>query len=143
MQSFPHRYQVTATGDPSEKLSLESPGLQTLESAAPVEFGGPGGKWSPETLLVAAVADCFLLTFRAIALASRVPWIRLTCRVEGVLGRQDGVTRFTIFNIKAELIITQASDEKRALRLLDKAEKNCLITNSLAAHVNLLAVVTV
>lgn len=78
MQSFPHRYQVTATGDPSEKLSLESPGLQTLESAAPVEFGGPGGKWSPETLLVAAVADCFLLTFRAIALASRIPWIRLT-----------------------------------------------------------------
>ena len=142
MQGFPHRYQVTAKGDPSEKLSVESPGLQTLESAAPVEFGGPGGKWSPETLLVAAVADCFLLTFRAIALASKLPWAALTCRVEGVLDREDGVTRFTRFDIKAELVITQASDEKIALRLLDKAEKNCLITNSLSAEVSLLAVVT-
>jgi organic hydroperoxide reductase OsmC/OhrA len=54
-----------------------------------------GGQWSPETLLVAAAVDCFVLTFRAIAAASKLPWERLSCNGEGTLDRVDGVTRFT------------------------------------------------
>jgi hypothetical protein len=37
----------------------------TLQSAAPAEFDGPGNRWSPETLLVGAVPDCFILTLSA------------------------------------------------------------------------------
>ena len=39
------------------------------------------------TLLIAAVADCFILTFRAVARASRFEWISLGCTVDGVLDR--------------------------------------------------------
>ena len=45
-----------------------------MHSSAPVEFDGPGDRWSPETLLIAAIADCFILTFRAIACATRMDW---------------------------------------------------------------------
>ena len=41
MQEFPHRYQVTATAGPEENVTLESPGIEDLPSAAPAEFGGP------------------------------------------------------------------------------------------------------
>ena len=51
-----------------------SPQLPDLETAPPPEFDGPGGLWSPENLLCAAVADCFILTFRAIASFSRLSW---------------------------------------------------------------------
>jgi organic hydroperoxide reductase OsmC/OhrA len=34
----------------------------------------PGNAWSPETSLVAAVADCFILTFRGVAQAAKFPW---------------------------------------------------------------------
>ena len=72
MQDLPHHYVVKASADTDSHILLESPGLEPVTSAGPAEFGGPGDLWSPETLLVAAVADCFILTFRAIARASRM-----------------------------------------------------------------------
>jgi hypothetical protein len=33
----------------------------------PREFDGRGNQWSPESLLAAALADCFVLSFRAVA----------------------------------------------------------------------------
>ena len=39
-------------------------GVRVIESAPPKEFDGPGDQWSPEQLLTAAVADCFVLNFR-------------------------------------------------------------------------------
>lgn len=34
-------------------------------TAPPVQFGGDGKEWSPEDLFVAAVADCYLFSFKA------------------------------------------------------------------------------
>ena len=62
MQAFPHHYAVVATADMHSDVALEGKGLPPIASAPPTEFGGPGDRWSPETLLVAAVADCFVLT---------------------------------------------------------------------------------
>src|SRR6185437_15854167 len=59
MQPFPHRYEVSARASAEGDVTLESYQLPALKSASPAEFGGPGDRWSPETLLVGAVADCF------------------------------------------------------------------------------------
>lgn len=131
MQQLPHHYRVAAAATADDLVQLSSPGLPTLESASPAEYGGPGDRWSPETLLVAAVADCFVLTFRAIARASKFEWSSLSCDVEGVLDREDKVTRFVSYRVRATLEVPAGADEARARRLLEKAEENCLITNSL------------
>lgn len=137
MQELPHHYRAAAASRPDEPVELTSPGLAALESESPAEYGGPGDKWSPETLLVAAVADCFVLTFRAIARASKFDWSSLACDVEGVLDREDKVTRFVSFNVRAVLEVPAGTDEARAQRLLEKAEQNCLVTRSLTAHASL------
>ena len=62
MHPYPHVYTVRATADPEGDVPVDSAGLPTLTTAPPAEFDGPGDRWSPETLLVAAVADCFLLS---------------------------------------------------------------------------------
>lgn len=137
MQELPHHYRAAAALGREGHVELTSPGLANLESASPAEYGGPGDKWSPETLLVAAVADCFVLTFKAIARASKFDWSSVECDVEGVLDREDKVTRFVSFRIKAVLDVPAGADESRARRLLEKAEQNCLITRSLTAPATL------
>jgi len=133
MQDLPHQYRVKAAATEASGVELTSPGLPALESAAPAEFGGPGDKWSPETLLAAAVADCFILSFKAIARASKLQWTSLSCDVEAVLARVERKTQFTEMRLHAVLDVPDIADEKRAGRLLEKAEESCLITNSLTA----------
>ena len=137
MKEFPHHYPVTASGASEGSITVSSPGVVDLETAPPAEFGGPGDQWSPETLLVAAVANCFILTFRAIAHASGLEWTALECSVDGVLDRVDRVTRFTAFDVRVRLDVPEGTSESKARRLLEKAEHACLITNSMTAEVRL------
>jgi len=137
MQDLPHHYAVAASAATDSNVALSGPGIPDLESAAPAEFGGPGDQWSPETLLVAAVADCFILSFRSIARASRLEWSTLQCDVDGVLDENDKVTQFVAFNVRAVLDVPEGANEAKAMRLLERAEKACLITNSLIADSHL------
>ncbi len=143
MQELPHHYPATASASATGNVDVSSPGLETLDTAPPAEFGGRGDVWSPETLLVASVANCLILTFRAIARASRLEWHSLRCEVVGELDKIDRVTRFTRFDVKARLELSPGTDPAKAERLLQKAEKACLITNSLKADSHLVAEVAV
>lgn len=136
MHPFPHHYQASATAV-GDSLKLNSPGLSTIESAAPESFGGPGDKWSPETLLIAAVADCFVLTFKAVASASEFAWQQLDCDVEGVLDKVDRVTQFTAIKLTVVLKVEPGADKEKATRLLERSKSGCLISNSLKAPVEL------
>lgn len=142
MQSYPHQYKVTGHSAPSGDVNLSALGVADLPSAPPVEFDGPGDKWSPESLLVGAVADCFILTFRAIARASQFAWVSLSCEAEGVLDKVEKTTQFTAFNLHARLEVPAGADHEKARHLLEKAERNCLITNSLTAEAHLTSEVT-
>lgn len=143
MKPYPHQYTVEAGADPRGSVSLTSEGLPTIASAPPREFDGPGDQWSPESLLVAAVADCFVLTFRAIARASQLEWSHLHCRAEGTLDRVERETRFVGMRIHAELTLPPGQAEEKGRRLLEKAEATCLVTNSLDLEVELDATVRV
>lgn len=134
MHPFPHRYPVSAAATSESHVRLTAPGVdRPIESAGPVEFGGPGDRWSPEHLLTAAVADCFILSFRAVARAARFEWRGLECHVDGTLDRVAGQTRFTGFAVAARLSVAPGSDVAKAEKLLQKADRHCLVTNSLRA----------
>ena len=143
MQDLPHHYHISASAETTGNIMLKADDLPQLVTAPPAEFGGPGDQWSPETLLVGAVADCFILTFRAIARASKLEWTNLECSAEGVLERVERVTRFTAFTVNARLTVPAGTDADKAQRLLEKAEEACLITRSLLAESHLEAEVIV
>lgn len=143
MQDFPHLYTVTAAGAADGDVVLEGASLPAIMSAPPTQFGGPGDRWSPETLLVAAVADCFILSFRAIARATKLPWDSIECAVSGTLDRVEKVTLFTEFHVRATLRVRPGGDEVKARQALVRAEQICLITNSLKATAHLDATVEV
>jgi uncharacterized OsmC-like protein len=137
MHPFPHHYVVTSVTGPDGDVFLESAGIPSLATITPPEFDGPGGAWSPETLLVAAVADCFLLTFRGIAKASRMPWTRVSVECKGTLERPERISRFTRFDIRAVLVLPASVSEDQGRRILMRSEETCLITRSLTAETHL------
>jgi organic hydroperoxide reductase OsmC/OhrA len=139
MHPFPHHYAITSRARPDGAVALTSEGVASLESAPPKEFGGPGNQWSPEGLLTAAVADCFVLNFKAIAAASKYPWVSLEARTEGTLNRADGKMYFTRFETHAKLTVPPGTDAERGKRLMEKAEQTCPIANSLVSERHLVA----
>src|SRR5215471_7489193 len=143
MQPFPHHYVASANAVAEGDVQLNAPALPTLRSASPAEFDGPGDRWSPETLLVAAIGDCLILTFRAVARASGLSWTSLDCDVTGTLDRVDRTTRFVAFRIQARLRVPGGTDPDRARQALEKAERGCLISNSLSAGVELVPTIEV
>jgi organic hydroperoxide reductase OsmC/OhrA len=141
MHPYPHTYVVDASASPTGDVAVSSTRLPALTVAPPQEFDGPGDRWSPETLLCAAVANCFILTFRAHARASKLEWSTLQCRTEAILDRVDGVPQFTRFVTHATLTIPAGADPAKAHPLLQKAEERCLVTNSLKGERHLEATV--
>jgi organic hydroperoxide reductase OsmC/OhrA len=133
IEPFPHLYRASAEARQAGDVAVNSPGLATIVAGPSAQFGGSGAQLSPETLLPAALANCFILTFRAVSAASMFGWQRLECRVEGVLDRVDRQLRFSRIRTTATLTIAAGADALKARRLLDKADRDCLIANSLAA----------
>jgi organic hydroperoxide reductase OsmC/OhrA len=143
MQPFPHTYSATTKASVNTDVELTAPGLSTLHSASPAEFDGPGDRWSPETLLTAAVGDCLILTFRAIAGASGLAWSSLDCDLTGTVDRVERTTRFVAFELRARLRVPPGTNPDRAKQVLQKAERSCLISNSLSCEIRVIPTIEV
>ena len=143
MLNLPHHYSIKVNGAPTGDLIASADHLPYLEICPPLEFGGPGDKWSPEDLLMAAVANCLVLSFRMIAATSKLEWKSIECTSEGELNQVDGKILFTKILSKVRLVILSENDRAKAEKLLYKAEKACLISNSLSAELALEPVITI
>lgn len=137
MQPLPHTYTVTASAQTDGQITVTPEGQQPLASNAPVQFNGPGDAWSPEDLFVASVADCFILTFRAVAKHAGLPWSAIQCDAAGELDKVDGVMQFSKIVLTATLRVSADADATQADQLLHKAEQHCLVSNSLKCPVTL------
>jgi len=134
MQDLPHQYHVKARGKPGENLDICVENVPKLTVAPPAQFGGPGDEWSPEDLFMASITSCFILSFKAIANASKFTWTSIQCNSTGTLERVDGKTRFTKIITRATLVIPSTESIENAERLLHKAEQSCLVVNSLTSE---------
>ena len=137
MKPLPHTYAVQLEGGPVGYAVLSSPGIPDLRAAAPADYDGPGDAWSPEHLLLAAVQTCFLLTLRPIARASQLAFISLDLSATGTVNRENGITRFTEIVLRPRLKVSAGTDRERALGILAKSEKHCLVSASLSTPVRL------
>lgn len=133
MKAFPHEYAVDVSGSPLGDLEVQAAGLPVLLAAPPVEFDGPGNRWSPETLLLAAVANCFVLTFRAVAGRMELPWASMLCGVRGTVDRHERLAQFTEVTIHTQLMLLPGTSGDLAKRALEKSKDGCVIANSLKA----------
>jgi peroxiredoxin-like protein len=137
MKPLPHKYTAQLSGGPDGYAAVSAAGIPDLRTAPPADFDGPGDAWSPEHLLMAAVETCFLFTLRAVALASKLEFESLELAGEGTLDRKDGATRFTEIVLRPRLKLAAGADRDKAIRVLEKSEKACLVSASMSTQIRL------
>jgi peroxiredoxin-like protein len=128
--------EVQWTGE--RKGDLRAPILPSLPVDAPPEFKGHEGAWTPEHLFVGAVNTCFMTTFLAIAENSKLDFVSFKAAARGKLEKSEGRgLMITEIVLRPQLTIADSRDAERAGRILEKAEKTCLISNSVKTEIRL------
>ncbi len=131
-------YHVTARWTSHKRGIVEGENIpRTINFAAPPEFGGEPGLWTPEHLLLASVSTCYVATLRAVAEASKLEFNSLELGVDGTVEKQEGGFRFTRIVLHPAVTIEKEEDRERMGRMLEKAERVCLISRSLACPIAL------
>lgn len=139
-----HEYRIKAFCAGPRKGIVQAEGiLPSISFSAPPEFFGESGRWTPEHFLVASVASCFVSTFSGIAERSRFEFVSFNLDAEGVLSNEEGGWRFTEIKLRPVVTALREEDRERVIRLLEKAEKSCLIARSLQCKVVLLPAVKI
>jgi peroxiredoxin-like protein len=132
-----HHYQVKVNWISDRKGTMSSPVLNsTIEVATPPEFPkGMPGIWSPEHLLVAAVNSCLMTTFLAIAENFKLGFIHFESNADGKLEKVEGKYQITEVVLSPILTISNDADKEKAMRILEKSEAACLISDSVKAKI--------
>jgi peroxiredoxin-like protein len=135
---LPYFYGTEVEWAEGRKATLRASDLPAIQVAPPPEFQGEPGVWTPEHLYVASVNACFTVTFLAIAELSKLNFVSFTSGAKGKLEKVEG-SGFEITEVvlKPKLVLRHSNDLERAARLLEKAEKNCLISKSIKTIVRL------
>ena len=132
-----YHYEVNLDWESERKGLISSPALHTnIEVATPPEFPkGIPGIWSPEHLLVAAVNSCLMTTFLAIAENSKFDFINFESKADGKLEKVDGKLMISEIVLTPVLTISKQADKEKALRILQKSEAACLVSNSVKSTI--------
>jgi organic hydroperoxide reductase OsmC/OhrA len=136
---FHYNTQLRWSGERRGELS--SAGKPGLEIAAPPEFKGHPGLWTPEDLFVAAVEICIMTTFLAFASHKKIGLLQYESAAEGTLENVDGKYQFTRVVVTPRITVATAEEIDAAGQLIHDVEGACLISNSLKTQVELQPVI--
>jgi organic hydroperoxide reductase OsmC/OhrA len=115
----------------------------SIHFAAPPQFGGLEGRWTPEDLLLCAIASCFTTTFRVLAEYSKWEYTDLQVEAAGTVDKADSGYNFSRVILRPHLKILAEPDRGWAFDLLRKAQSLCLISRALAVALTFEPVVEV
>jgi len=132
-----HFYEVAVKWQSDRLGIMSSPDFDSkLEVVTPPQFAkGIPDKWSPEHLLVAAVNSCLMTTFLAIAENSKLSYEQFESNGVGKLEVVDGKYMISEVELNPILVIANEEDREKAMRVLQKSEAVCLISNSIKSKI--------
>jgi peroxiredoxin-like protein len=132
-----HHYQVKVNWLKDRKGIVSSNVLpQQIEVATPPEFDkGMPGIWSPEHFLVAAANSCLMTTFLAIAENSKLDFVSFESNAVGILDKQEGKYMIVEIILHPIVLVSHQDLVEKALRVIEKSELACLISNSLKSKI--------
>jgi organic hydroperoxide reductase OsmC/OhrA len=111
---------------------ISAPGLSPMSVGLPPAFGGAGNQWTPESLLVASVEACTMLTFIAYAKRKGLEPIRYWSSASGILGRDEsGKTRFLELTVRPMVEVANESEVSTAQNIFGAIDGKCFIGSSL------------
>lgn len=142
MRSREHTYGLTVrwTGDRGSGTSgyrdfgreheVSADGKPTLPGTADPFFRGEPDRWNPEELLVAALAQCHMLSYLAQCSLQRVVVTGYVDEAVGTMTETAGAGEFTSVLLRPTVTVADESMVAKARRLHGPAHDNCFIARS-------------
>ncbi|MBA2175179.1 OsmC family protein [Halobacillus locisalis] len=118
---------------------IESDKLKTKISI-PKEMNGPDIGTNPDEMLLGAAATCYIISLAALIERAALPLKEMDMQSEGIVDVTDGVFTYqTIIHKPRVVLKADATDKdlKQLNRLVDKAEKSCMISKAIQGNVEL------
>lgn len=137
MTSIEHNYEVDVNWIEDRIGILYSPDLSDeMQVATPPQFPkGIDKVWSPEHLFTAAINSCLMTTFLSIAENSKLEFSKFSSKASGKLEMIDGKYIMSEVTLTPSVTIANEEDHDKALRILNKSEASCLISNSVKSKI--------
>jgi peroxiredoxin-like protein len=135
VRSKVYTYRTAVEWTEQKKGTITSEGKPEIQVATPPEFKGHAGIWSPEDLYVAAANICLMTTFLAVAERAGLAFTAYQCEAEGRLELVDGKFQVTVITLRPHITLSSGGDVTKARELIEKAEANCLISNSMKTRI--------
>jgi organic hydroperoxide reductase OsmC/OhrA len=137
MENKKFNFEVNTIWQDDRTVQVESPVLTAvITTVIPPPFkNGVAGSWSAEHLFLASIASCFTHTFQHLAELSELPFESLSCNISGDAEMVNGVFAFHKALLFPTLVIPLEAYRDKAESVLEKAERNCIISNSVKTKV--------
>ena len=132
-----YRFHSAVRWSGERKGIASSVGKPDVEVATPPEFKGHVGIWSPEDLFVASANVCLMTTFLSFAERAGLSFTGYESEAVGLLELIEGKFAFTLIVLRPRITLKSGEDTGKAKLLIEKAEANCLISNSMKPRVTL------
>jgi organic hydroperoxide reductase OsmC/OhrA len=104
----------------------------TIHFSEAAELGGLQGRWTPEQLLLCALAGCFTTTFHDVARAAKFEYTDLEVEMEGSVHRSRSTgCNFTEILIRPRLTVPCEEQREAGLGLLRRTKQLCMISRAI------------
>lgn len=140
---FDHQYVVTVewqgdrgTGtsgyrDYGRENRVTAPGKAAIDGSADPAFRGDAARWNPEEMLLAALAQCHMLSYLHVAVMNGVVVTAYTDAAVGTMRQtHDGGGHFTAVTLRPRVQVADASMIELAASLHHEASEKCFIAAS-------------
>ncbi|WP_163527537.1 OsmC family protein [Halobacillus ihumii] len=136
-----HHFHLKADwpGGRNEVGSIEADKLKTKISI-PKEMDGPDVGTNPDEMLLGAAATCYIISLAAMIERAHLPLKEMDMESEGIVDVTDGVFTYKKIIHRPRVILKTEATEKQLTslkRLVDKAEKSCMISRAIQGNVEL------
>ncbi len=139
-----HHYALTVewTGDRGTGTSgyrdygrdhvVRAEGGRAIEGSSDRAFFGDPERWNPEELLVAALAQCHMLSYLHVAQRHGVVVTGYTDQASGTLTTDDAGGRFASVTLRPEVVVSDPAQVELAQELHEEASRLCFIASSVS-----------
>lgn len=133
-----HYYNTAVEWKEGRMGELSEDTFPLIKVSTPPQFRkGVPDVWTPEHLFVASANICLMTTFLAIAENSKLNFESYKAEGTGKLEKVDGKLMFSEIELKPKITVETERDKERALRIIEKSEAVCLISNSMKTNIKL------
>ncbi|BDI22040.1 OsmC family protein [Herbiconiux sp. L3-i23] len=109
---------------------VSAPSKQPIEASAARVFHGDADRWNPEELLIAALAECHMLSYLHTAVRAGVTVVAYRDDATGTMAQQGNGGRFTEVTLRPQVVVADEAQIELAQALHAEASADCFIAAS-------------